>query len=49
MEGRAKTETLLRRAAATWVYSGLVFGTTVETILRTYKAQLRAQRLLLLE
>jgi hypothetical protein len=55
MEGRARTETLighnralLRRAAATWVYSGLVFGTTVETILRAYKAQLRAQRLLLL-
>jgi hypothetical protein len=48
MEGRARTETLLRRTAATWVYSGLVFSTTVETIVRVYKAQLRAQRLLLL-
>ena len=52
MEGRARTETLigrnhalLRRAAATWVYSGLVCGETVETILRAYRAQLRAQRL----
>jgi hypothetical protein len=55
MERRARTETLidhnralLRRAAATWVYSGLVFGETVETILRAYKAQHRAQRLSLL-
>jgi hypothetical protein len=54
MEGRARTETLighnraLRRAAATWVYSRLVFGETVETILRAYKTQLRARYLLLL-
>ena len=55
MEGRARTETLighnralLRRAAATWVYSRLVFGETMETIVRAYKAQLRARRLLLL-
>jgi hypothetical protein len=52
MEGQARTETLigrnralLRRAAATWVYSGLVSGETVETILRAYRAQQRAQRL----
>ena len=52
IEGQARTETLIghnpalrRRAAATRVYSRLVFGETVETILRAYKAQLRAQRL----
>jgi hypothetical protein len=39
---------LLRRAEGAWAYSRLVFGETVETILRAYKAQLRAQRLLLL-
>ena len=56
MKGQARTETLighnpallLRRAAATRGYSRLVFGETVETILRACKAQLRAQRLLLL-
>jgi hypothetical protein len=55
MKGQARTETLighnpalLRRAAATRGYSRLVFGETVETILRAYKAQLHAQRLLLL-
>ena len=52
MDDPARSETLigrnhalLRRAAATWVYSRLVCGETVETILRAYKAQLRAQRL----
>jgi hypothetical protein len=55
MEGRARTETLighnralLRRAEGAWAYSGLVFGTTVEAILTAYKAQQRAQRLMLL-
>jgi hypothetical protein len=54
MEGQARTETLigqnpalLRRTAATRGYSRLVSGTTVETILRAYRAQLRAERLLL--
>jgi hypothetical protein len=55
MEGRARTATLIahnralrRRADGACVYSRLVFGETVETILRAHKAQLRAQRLLLL-
>jgi hypothetical protein len=50
----ARTETLigrnralLRRAAATWDYSAVVFDATVETILMAYAAQLRAQHLLL--
>ena len=54
MEGRARTETLigrnqalLRRAEAARAYSTLVSGATVETILRAYRAQLRAERLLL--
>lgn len=55
MERRARTETLIdhnhalvRRVEATWVYSGLVFGETLETILRAYKARQRAQHLSLL-
>jgi hypothetical protein len=54
MDGRARTETLigrnralLRRAAATWGYSALVFDATAETILMAHAAQLRAQHLLL--
>jgi hypothetical protein len=55
MDAQARAETLigrspalLRRAAATWAYSALVSGATVETILRACRAQLRAERLLLL-
>ena len=54
MEGRARAETLigrnhalLRRAEAARAYSALVSGTTVETIFRAYRAQLRAEHLLL--
>ena len=54
MVGRARTETLigrnqalLRWAEAARAYSALVSGTTVETILRAYRAQLHAERLLL--
>jgi hypothetical protein len=52
MDGPARTEILIgrnqalvRRAEAG--YSALVSGTAVETILRAYRAQLRAERLLL--
>ena len=54
MDDQAGSETLigrnralLRRANAARAYSALVSGTTVETILRAYRAQLRAERLLL--
>jgi len=42
-----RNHALLRRANAARAYSALVSGTTVETILRAYRAQLREERLLL--
>jgi hypothetical protein len=42
-----RNRALLRRAAATWDYSAVVFDATVETILMAYAARLRAQHLLL--
>jgi len=54
MDAQARTATLigrnralLRRAAGTWVYSGLLFDEAAETVLRAYAAQLRARQLLL--
>ena len=43
-----RNRALLRRAAATWDYSALVFDATAETIQMAHEARLRAQHLPLL-
>jgi hypothetical protein len=54
MDTQARTETLigrnhalLRRAAATWAYSALIFDATAETTLMAHVAQLSARHSLL--